>query len=84
MQNKFYVIVSVPMIEQDFDFCIPINKKVGTVKNLMIKMILEQSEEAFFNSGSMCLYDKNTGDRILEDFFVKDSVIQNGSKLILY
>lgn len=84
MQNKFYVIVSVPFIERDFDFYIPMNKKVGTIKNLIIKMVMEESENAFFDDGSKCLYDKNSGERILEDIFVKDSVIENGSKLLLY
>lgn len=84
MQNKFYIVVSVPLIERDFEFYIPINKKVGTIKNLLIKMITEQSEENFLSENSTVLYDKNTGERILEDTFVKDSVIKNGSRLILY
>ena len=83
MQNKFYVIVSVPFIERDFDFYIPINKKVGTIKNLIIKMVIEESENAFFDDGCKSLYDKKSGERILEDIFVKDSIIQNGSKLLL-
>ena len=83
MQNKFYVIVSVPMIERDFELYIPINKKVGTVKNLIIKMITEQSEQTFLSENNTVLYEKSTGDRILEEVFVKDSGIQDGSQLIL-
>ena len=37
MKNKLLVIVYVPLIEKELDVYIPIVKKVGTVKNLIIK-----------------------------------------------
>lgn len=84
MNNKLYVIVYVPLIEKEFDLYIPIVKKVGTVKNLIIKIVEDGSEGTFVNDNCKNLYDKLTGEKIDDQLFVKDSLIKNGSKLILY
>ena len=84
MQNKILVIVYVPMIEREFDVYIPIVKKVGTVKNLIIKIVEENSDGIFVNDNCKNLYDKLSGEKIDDQLFVKESIIKNGSKLILY
>ncbi len=84
MKNKVLVVVSVPLIEQDYDMYIPTSKKVGTVKNLIIKIIEESSEGAFVNDGCKHLYYKVTGEQIDEQQFIKYSKIKNGTKLVLY
>ena len=84
MKNKLLVIVYVPLIEKELDVYIPIVKKVGTVKNLIIKVVEESSEGTFVNDGCKNLYDKLTGNKIDDNQFVKESIIKNGSKLILY
>lgn len=84
MQNKILVIVYVPMIEKEFDIYIPAVKKVGTVKNLIIKIIEENSDGTFINDNCKNLYDKLSGEKINDQLFVKESIIKNGSKLILY
>ncbi len=83
MKNKVLVIVSVPMIEKEFDLYIPVVKKVGTIKNLIIKIVEEASEGTFTDDGCKSLYDKVTGERLDEQQFVKSS-IKNGTRLILY
>ncbi len=84
MKNKMLVIVYVPLIEKEFDVYIPIVKKVGTVKNLIIKIVEEVSEGTFVDDGCKRLYDKLTGELCDEQQFVKFSNIRNGSKLVLY
>lgn len=84
MKNKILVVVCVPMIEKEYNIYIPITKKVGTVKNLIIKVVEENSDGVFVNNNCRYLYDKNTGEKIEENQFVIDSIIKNGSKLILY
>lgn len=84
MKNKIYVIVSVPMIEQDFDMYLPVVKKIGSIKSLIIKIIEEQSDFNFVDDGCKSLYDKATGERIPDNEFLKYSKIKNGSRLILY
>ena len=83
MKNKILVMVYVPMIEEEYDVYIPTIKKVGTIKNLIIKMV-EEYNAAFVDDGCKYLYDKMTGEKIDEQQFIKYSVIKNGSKLVLY
>ena len=42
MKNKVYVVVSVPMIDQEFDMYLPIVKKVGAIKKLIIRIVEEE------------------------------------------
>ena len=84
MKNKLLVIVYVPLIEKEFDIYIPTIKKVGTVKNLIIKIVEEASEGTFIDDNCKKLYDKLTGELIDDNQFVRKSTIKNGSKLILY
>ena len=84
MKNKFYIIVSVPMIEKEFDFYIPVNKKIGVVKKLIVSLVVEQSDQTFLDNGCRYLYDKITGQKLDENQFVKKSIIKNGSKLLLF
>ena len=84
MNSKVLIMVYVPMIERDYNIYIPISKKVGTVKNLILKVVEENSDGTFENDGTKFLYDKLTGEKIDDNLFVKFSTIKNGSKLILY
>ena len=84
MKNKILVIVDVPLIEKEYDIYIPTVKKVGTVKNLIIKIVEENSDGTFINDGCKNLYDKLTGEIIDDQQFVKYSKIKNGTKLVLY
>ena len=61
MKNKILVIVYVPLIEKNFNIYIPIVKKVGTVKNLIIKIVEESSENAFVDDGCKNLMIKKQG-----------------------
>lgn len=84
MKNKIMVCVYVPLIEKEYDIYIPVVKKFGTVKNIIIKMVEENSDGTFVDDGAKNLYNKATGELIDEQQFVKFSNIKNGSKLILY
>lgn len=84
MNNKLLVIIHVPSIEREFDLYMPIVKKVGAVKELIIKIVEKESDGIFQNDGCKFLYDKITGERIDDNIFVRDSNIRNGSKLVLY
>lgn len=84
MKGKILIIVYVPLIDKEYNLYIPIIKKVGTVKNLIIKIVEENSDGSFINDNCKYLYDKLTGQKILDNLFVKESGIVNGSKLILF
>ena len=84
MKNKILVLVYVPIIEKEFNIYIPLAKKVGTIKNLIIKIVEENSDGVFKNDNCKYLYDKISGEQIDDNLFVKNSIIENGTKLILY
>lgn len=84
MKNKILILVYVPMIEKEYNIYIPLAKKVGTIKNLIINVVEEASEGVFQNNNCRYLYDKISGEKIDDNQFVKNSGIKNGSKIILY
>lgn len=84
MKGKLYVIVSVPMIERDFDMYLPVVKKVGALKKLIVEIIENESDHSFVDDGCKNLYDRVTGEQINDNEFLKYSKVENGSKLILY
>lgn len=84
MKDKLFVMVYVPLIEEEYDIYIPTVKKVGTVKKLIIKIVEEGTDGLFKDDGTRFLYDKLSGDLIDDNQWVRDSVIKNGSKLVLY
>ncbi len=81
--NKMLVIVYVPVIDETYNIFIPINKKVGTIKNVIISTISELSETNISVLQNMKLYDKETGSILNNNVYVKASEIKNGSELIL-
>lgn len=81
--NKILIIVIVPMIEMEYEIYIPINKKIGTIKELIIKAITELSDNEINATFNLTLYDNDTGNILLNDFYVKDSNLVNGTKLVL-
>lgn len=84
MKNKLLVIIYVPLLDREFDIYIPIVKKVGAIKNLVIDLMAENSGGTFVNDGCKSFYDKSTGEKIEDNQFVMGSGIKNGTKLILY
>lgn len=81
--NKVSVSVFVPLIEQEYDLFIPINKTIGVVKQLVEKAIVELSDGNFKSNGDTKLYNKLTNQVYDGAIFVKDSNIRNGTQLIL-
>lgn len=81
--NKILIKIYVPTLERDFDIYIPINKKIGVVKTLIISTINEIVELDLEEKRSVMLYDKLTGESFDNSVYVKDSNIRNGTELIL-
>lgn len=78
MNNKMLVVVYSPLIDEEYDIFIPINKKVGTVKKIIIDSI-----NYFDDSTSHVLINKEDNKVIDENVYVKESGIKNGARLIL-
>lgn len=82
MNNKVLVVVEVPLIEKKYEVYIPINKKIGFIKQSIVNSIKEKNDgnidNNFFN-----LVDKETGLIFDNNKYVKDSNIRNGTVLFL-
>lgn len=81
--NKILVLVYFPLLEQEYDIYIPINKKIGTIKKTIINSIYELSEGNIKNPEKLKLYDKDSTMVYDNNIMVKNSGIKNGTKLIL-
>ncbi len=83
LMNKILVIVLVPLLESEYEVYIPINKKICTIKELIIKAIVELSDNELTDTWNLKLYDNDTGDILPNDIYVKNSNLVNGTKLVL-
>lgn len=82
--NKYLITVIVPVIELEYDLYIPNNKKIGTIKTLILQSLSELSNGSFNKKiEEVRMIDKNTGREYENDMYVKDSDIRNGSKLVI-
>lgn len=81
--NKVLVSVYVPALEENYDFWIPINRKVYRIILLLIKIINESSGDYYRPTTMPLLYDKMTANPYDINLTVKDNAIQNGTEMIL-
>lgn len=80
--NKILIQLYVPLIEVEYDVFIPINKKIGTIKQLLEKSIAEESS-GYVITADTNLYSKETGQVYNVDLVVKDTDLKNGSRIVL-
>lgn len=81
--NKILIELEIPLIEKKYDLFIPINKKVGTVKKLIEEALIELTDNAYKIKEDTNLYSKETGTIYDVNQTVRDTDIQNGSRIIL-
>ena len=81
--NKVLICVFVPLIEKEYDVYIPVNKKVGYIKKLLIKSIIELSENNYKVSENIVLSNKTTSYVYKDDEYIIDTDIRNGTKLVI-
>ena len=58
--NKVLVCVYVPLIEQEFDIFIPINRKIGLIKKIIVNSIIELTNNSYRINGFIKLSNKKT------------------------
>lgn len=82
--NKYLITVIVPFIELEFDIYIPNNKKIGTIKTLILESLSDLSENNYNKKyDEVRVIDRDTGNEFENNIFVKDSNLKNGSKIII-
>ena len=83
MNNKILIELEIPLIEKRYDLFIPINKKVGTVKNLIENALVELTDSAYVPKDDSNFYSKETGEIFDVNKTVRDTNLRNGSRIIL-
>lgn len=82
--NKYLITVIVPIVELEYDVYIPNNKKIGTIKTLILESLSELSNNSFNKKiEEVRMIDRDTGNEFGNNMYVKDSGIKNGSKIII-
>ena len=84
MNNKILIEVIVPLLEENFEIYIPVNKRISTVIKLIEKSLNEITNGYYptqkENSG---IIDEESGSVFDVNLTVKESKMINGSKIIL-
>ena len=82
--NKYLITIIVPVINLTFDVEIPNNRKIGTIKKILLSEVNSKANGMYNkNFNDIRVIDRDNGTEYSNDMYIKDSKIINGSKLIL-
>lgn len=81
--NKILIQLYIPLIEKEYDLFIPINKRVGTIKQLIEKILSEDPDNQYKIREDTNLYSKDTGLPYDVQLLIKDTDMKNASKIVL-
>ena len=82
--NKYLVTIIVPIIETEYDVYIPNNKKIGTIKTLILKTLNELTNNSFSKTiDQVRMLDRDTSMEYDNNMYVKDAGIKNGSMIVI-
>ena len=82
-KNKILIELEIPLIEKTYDLYIPINKTIGTIKQLIEEALIELTENAYIIKDDTNFYSKETGEIYDVNKIVRETNLQNGSRIIL-
>ena len=83
MKNEILVKLYVPKLDEQYDIWIPVNKKVYTIIELLIKAINELTKGYYLPDKMPYLYNKETAKVYDINLRVIETDIRNGSELIM-
>ena len=81
--NKILVKLYVPMLEEQYDVWIPVNKEIYDIIQLLVKIVMEFSDGYYRPKKLPALYDKLTAKQYDINYTVKQANIRNGTEMIL-
>ena len=81
--NKVLVTIFVPLISEQYDVWLPLNKKIYNIIILLLKGINELNIQYYQMSKIPILYNKETGVYYDLNSKLQDTDIKNGTELIL-
>ena len=84
MNNKILSEVIVPLLEENFEIYIPVNKRISTVIKLIEKSLNEITNGYYpTQKENSVIIDEESGSVFDVNLTVKESKMINGSKIIL-
>ena len=82
--NNYLITVIVPSIDYTFDIEVPNNRKIGTIKKILLSELTELSNGSYnLDFNDMRIVDRDSGTEYSNDMYIKDSKIINGSKIVI-
>lgn len=81
--DKVLVKLYVPMFDAQYDIWLPLNRKIYSVIDLLVKAINEFTGGYYKPQKRPMLYDKVTAEVYNVNLKVKDSGIRNSTELVL-
>lgn len=82
-KNKILIELEIPLIEKSYDLYVPINKRIGTIKQLIENALVELTDGAYEIKPETNFYSKETGQIYDVNKNVRDTDLKNGSRIIL-
>ena len=83
MEYKVLIKLYVPVIEEEYEMYIPINKTIGEISILLCKIVNDLSK-VYPLKNNACLCNRRSGYIYDKNILVRESDIKNGSELILF
>ncbi len=81
--NKVLVRLYVPILEEEYDIWLPINKKIYKIVEMLEKPISELSGGYYKEFENSMLYDKISGKPYDMNLNAKENNIKNGTEMVL-
>ena len=82
MNNKILIRLVVPEVDECYDIFIPINVRVGTVINLINKMLMEFTNGEFEQNNKRQLYNVDNSLAYDINDLIRNTNIKNASNVI--
>ncbi len=81
--QKVLICIFVPFLEQEYELFVPINRKVGLIKKMVAKAIIEMTSNEYQVNNELKIVNKITNYVYDNDEYIINTDIRNGTKLIL-
>lgn len=81
--NEVLVKLYVPMVDEQYDIWIPLDKKIHTIIKLLVKSVNEFTKGYYTPSKMPYLYDKITAKAFDINLKLIQTEIRNGTELIM-
>ena len=84
MKNKVLIKLIVPTLMSEYEIFIPVNERVSRIKELIIKVLIELTDNKIDSSKNYSLINPYTGYIYENKNIIRDLDIKNSKSLILY